>query len=118
MPAKSGFAARLAYVRWLRNRGRLANETDKELAAALGVTYGWLTKWKIRNDAPPGRDEARAIIAALSPLGVTEDWLFEGQGTPPEASLWKIWLKGPTAPVGDLIPDPRQTGRASKRAHG
>jgi transcriptional regulator with XRE-family HTH domain len=95
---------RLAYVRWLRGRGRLAVETDRELAHALGVTYGWLAKWKIRPDAPDGRTETRAIAQALAPMGVTDTWLFDGEGTPPEPKLWTVW-SGQTAVRGPSLED-------------
>ena len=52
-----GFAERLAYVRWLRNRGRLTPESDTELADAWGVGQKWLGKWKTRREAPEGRTD-------------------------------------------------------------
>ena len=88
-----GFAERLAYVRWLRSRGRIRPETDTELAASLGVGAKWLGKWKGKSSAPEGRTEATAIAAALSGIGVTLDWLYDGKGSPPEPSAWKGWLK-------------------------
>lgn len=118
MTAKYGFADRLAYIRWLRSRGRRAAETDREFAAAIGVTYGWFTKWKVRLDAPPGRTEARAILAALRPSGVTEEWLFDAKGKPPEHELWDVWVKGPVVVAGALLPDPRQQAKERSESQG
>lgn len=90
--AETGFADRLAYVRWLRNRGRLVPETDTEFASSVGVGTKWLTKWKSRPDAPEGRTEMLALEEALKPLGVVTAWLYDGKGQPPEPRLWKDWV--------------------------
>lgn len=84
-----GFAARLAYVRWLRNRGQLRAETDAELAEATGVGLPWLTKWKARDDAPNDRAITKRFAAGL---GVSDDWLIDGRGDAPEPALWRMWL--------------------------
>lgn len=117
MPTKAGFAGRLAYVRWLRSRGRVKLETDREFAAAMGVNYPWFAKWKTRTEAPDGRTETGAMAEALRPYGVTPDWLFDAKGSPPEPALWTIWLNGPVATpaVGELIPDPRGKGKPEER---
>lgn len=105
MSDESGFAERLAYVRWLRSRGRIAPESDRELAQALGVGEQWLRKWKSRPDAPDGRKEAQAIAGALAPLGVTIAWLYDEQGPPPEPALWAVWSGRPvTQPAAIEIP--------------
>jgi hypothetical protein len=87
-----GFADRLAYVRWLRARGKRAPETDTEFAANVGVGAKWLGKWKNKPNAPEGRTEAAAISAALAGMGVSLDWLYDGKGSPPEPIAWKRWL--------------------------
>jgi len=89
----TGFADRLAYVRWLRMRGRVAFENDREFAEALGVTYGWFAKWKSRRDAPEARKETNALARALEPMGVTYDWLFDNIGEAPEPEMWRDWLR-------------------------
>jgi transcriptional regulator with XRE-family HTH domain len=94
----STFAERLAYVRWLRSRGRPAPETDAELAGALGVTSGWIRKWKLRPDAPEGRTQMAAIEKALHPTGVSVHWLFDNQGTAPEPDQWDRWLEARKQP--------------------
>ena len=86
--ADSGFAERLAYVRWLRDRGRLKPETDGELATATGVTAGWIAKWKGREDSPNDRRMSGQFVSGL---GVDGGWLLDGAGTPPEPELWQAW---------------------------
>lgn len=84
----TGFHRRLAYVRWLRARGRAAPESDRELADATGVGYPWLNKWKGRKDAP---DSHEMRIAFANGLKVDGAWLFDNKGTPPEPELWSYW---------------------------
>lgn len=107
MEAQIGFAERFAYVRWLRARGRLSPESDRELAVALGVGESWIRKWKTRADAPEGRSEQKALERALAPLGVTVEWLYDNAGPPPQPSLWETWrvaLSGqPSLPASDSI---------------
>lgn len=88
-----GFAHRLAYLRWLQNRGRVKPLTDAEVAAWLGVGLKWLGKWKTKREAPEGRTEARAVERALATIDVTIDWLYDGEGAPPEPSQWAEWLR-------------------------
>lgn len=111
MAGESGFADRLAYVRWLRARGRRAPETDAEFAEAVGVTYGWLSKWKLRPDAPEGRTETGALTRALGPNGVTSDWLFDGKGSAPEPEQWKRWIKELPRHHGETIKRTAKTAR-------
>jgi hypothetical protein len=108
----TGFAHRLAYLRWLRNRGRVKAETDAEVSAWLGVGLKWLGKWKTRRDAPEGRTEARAVSAALRAIGVELDWLYDGAGDPPEPERWGEWLA--RVPV-EVIPAPKP--RRSVKKH-
>lgn len=89
--ARIGFRERLAFVRWLRAKGRTALESDAELAVALGVGYKWLQKWKTRAEAPEGRTEHDAIAKALKPLGVPVRWLYDGSGAQPWPDLWAYW---------------------------
>lgn len=87
---QAGFADRLAYVRWLRARGRLRPETDGELADVWGVGEKWLWKWKKSAVAPEGRTEERAIAEAVGEP-VTR-WLYDGTGPAPRVELWREWL--------------------------
>lgn len=87
-----GFRGRLAYVRWLRARGRVQPESDRDLALAVGVTEGWLYKWKDRIDPPDSRKHSDALCAGL---GVDSEWLLYARGTPPEPPMWKAWLISP-----------------------
>lgn len=91
-PSDIGFRERLAYLRWLRNRGRVRAETDAQFATALGLERGWVEKWKRRSDAPPGHKERRALETMLTPLDSSTDWLYEGSGHPPERAQWQLWL--------------------------
>lgn len=86
-----GFAARLAYLRWVFNAGRTEALKDAEFASRIGVGTKWLGKWKSRADAPPGRAEAQAIEAALRPWGATIAWLYDNDGAPPFPALWQFW---------------------------
>lgn len=81
----STFAERLAYARWVR----VVPETDQDFAARLGLSKAWVTKWKDRPDAPPGRREATKLAAALE---VSEGWLMNGEGAPPSPELWPGFL--------------------------
>lgn len=88
-----GFRDRLAYVRWLRARGKTKMERDTELAEGLGVGYEWLKKWGRRAEAPQGRREYDAIRRALTPIGVSVDWLYDGIGETPHPELWAFWVE-------------------------
>lgn len=81
----STFAERLAYARWLR----VVVETDQDFARRLGLSKAWVTKWKDRPDAPPGRREAERLTAALE---VAEGWLMNGAGDPPQPESWPGFL--------------------------
>lgn len=121
--AKSGFAYRLAYVRWLRQRGRTDFETDRELAGALGVGVPWFAKWKGSPESPDTRSQIRAIVTALAPLGVTEAWLIDGEGPAPEPNLWRWWtappIEHPPARTHDDVPVARpQAAKKSRRGNG
>jgi hypothetical protein len=87
-----GFAGRLAYVRWLLDRGRVMRLTDAEFAAWLGVGVKWLGKWKARTSAPKGMDEAEAIEVALGQHGWSRAWLYKGTGGAPVPDQWRGWL--------------------------
>lgn len=87
-----GFRDRLAYLRWRRNAGRVAPETDEELATEWGVGLQWLRKWKRRVQSPEGRREEKAITAALGEA--TARWLYDGIGTAPDLALWQVWTEG------------------------
>lgn len=93
-----GFRERLAYLRWLRARGRLRAETDAEVATALGVGEKWLTKWKGRADAPEGRTEEAAIKASIG--AQPAQWLYDGTGPAPEPARWREWLQAREDRVG------------------
>jgi hypothetical protein len=88
-----GFRDRLAYVRWLRARGKTRMEKDTELAEGLGVGYEWLKKWGRRAEAPEGRTQYEAIRRALEPIGVAVDWLYDGVGETPHPELWAFWVE-------------------------
>jgi hypothetical protein len=87
-----GFRDRLAYLRWLRNAGRAAPETDEELAREWGVGLQWLRKWKRRADSPEGRREEKAITTALGEA--VARWLYDGVGNAPDASARRVWSEG------------------------
>lgn len=97
----TGFNTRLAYLRWLRARGRAAPETDRELAAAAGVGYPWFQKWKTRTDAPDSRELGRKLCRGLD---ADEAWLLDGIGAPPEPGLWKVWTSTPAKNVAQEPP--------------
>lgn len=89
-----GFADRLAYVRWLRQAGRTEVESLRAFSAAIGVEYAWLHKWADSARAPTRRPEIKALMAGLAPMGITEEWLIDGTGTPPMPTLWRgVWIK-------------------------
>lgn len=88
-----GFRDRLAYVRWLRARGKTRMEKDTELAEGLGVGYEWLKKWGRRAEAPEGRQQYEAIRRALEPIGVPVDWLYDGIGETPHPEFWAFWVE-------------------------
>jgi len=100
-----GFAERLAYLRWLLNRGRTDPITDIQLAERLGVGLKWLGKWKSRDEAPNGRSEALRISEAIKPWGASIDWLYDGKGEAPEPALWRAWLA-----ARDEVTDPPPPG--------
>lgn len=87
-----GFNDRMAYVRWLRDMGHTEPENLTSFAKAIGVKYDWLYKWIDSKQPPSRRSEIKALVAGLSPMGVTEDWLIDGNGPAPEPPLWKLWL--------------------------
>lgn len=98
----SSFSERLAYARWVR----VVDESDKALAARAKVTAVWLGKWKVRADAPQGRKEGPRLARAL---GVSEEWLLDGEGDPPDVELWNDWLlkrRGITRTDYQSYPDP------------
>lgn len=99
-----GFAHRLAYVRWLRDRGRVVREADRQFAIAMGVGEKWYIKWKQRDHAPEGRTEFEAFAAGLATMGVSAAWLYDGKGATPEPKLWDAWAK-------DLLTPSVQGGR-------
>lgn len=116
----TGFDKRLAYVRWLRARGRPAPESDRELAAATGVGYPWLSKWKSRSDAPDSREQATKLCQGL---GVDAAWLLDNIGMPPEPELWRAWSSAqkPTKtgpPMYDGEPVRRAKEQKKKRRGG
>lgn len=107
-----GFRERLAYVRWLRARGKTAVEKDTELAEELGVGYEWLKKWAKRSDAPPGRDQFETLARTLAPLGVSADWLYTGRGGTPHPDLWARWIEAFRDVGVSEIDDPPETNTA------
>lgn len=94
-----GFSLRLAYVRWLRDRGRIVRESDRQFAERMNIGEKWVTKWKLRDDAPEGRSEYDALRCALAPMGVAMNWLYDGTGAAPEPRLWVEW-------TAHIAPDP------------
>jgi len=108
---------RLAYVRWLRARGRASAETDRELATATGVGYPWLQKWKTRPDAPDSREQGRKLCEGL---GIDGAWLLDNKGAAPEPELWQHWLASQRAAAITQIPasafkPARKIGSARRR---
>lgn len=94
MAAAIGFAERFAFVRFLRAMGRLSPESDRELAAALGVGESWIRKWKTRADAPEGR-----VVMFLYVPATIMVLLRPNEGTVPawlerSAARWPAWLRG------------------------
>lgn len=87
--AEAGFAARLAYVRWLRDLGALAPESDRALAQRAGVGYEWLAKWKKRSDAPETRSPGKLLAKALD---ADPNWLLDAEGQPPQPDMWARWI--------------------------
>jgi hypothetical protein len=87
--APPSFAERLAYARWVRQLTTNApEESDMELVRRSGVKQPWFSKWKGRDDVPPGRE----ILQLADALGVSWQWL-EGQDRPPPLpSLWRDWF--------------------------
>lgn len=110
LAAAIGFAERFAFVRFLRAMGRLSPESDRELAAALGVGESWIRKWKTRADAPEGRSEQKAIEKALEPMGVGIEWLYDGVGAAPD--FWEPWYRAHL----ELQKRPRQRGESADAA--
>lgn len=99
MPTRpSQFGERLAYCRWLRSRGLVCTEGEREFARNVGIPESWYFDWKYRPDPPRIGSHALKLLAALAGLGVTQDWLFYGVGTPPEPALWDAWFAH--APTG------------------
>lgn len=90
-PRPSTFAERLAYARWVRQLtiADSPEEADKDLAARIAVSTGWLAKWKIREDAPPGHREITALAEAV---GVPWKWLAGQEDGPPLPALWADWF--------------------------
>lgn len=95
----TGFAVRLAYVRWLRARRFRVPETDRQLAKATGVSEAWLYKWKDRHDSPDSRAHAYKLADGL---GVDREWLLDNSGTPPEPKLWNDWMSWRRKPAEEL----------------
>lgn len=87
------FAERLAYVRWLRDRGRQRPESERELAGRADVGYAWLQKWKRSDTAPAERTLTARLVNALK---VEARWLLDGDGDAPEPERWKEWLAAKT----------------------
>lgn len=83
-----GFRDRYFYVVWLRSRGLAAYPTRKDIALGANVGYSWLQKREGRDDASNDRTLTRSLC---SYLGVSEDWLLDGKGEPPDAGLWGVW---------------------------
>lgn len=102
----TGFSRRLAYIRWLRARGRPAPETDKELAESTGVGVPWLQKWKSRPDAPDTRSIAHTFVRGLGLTPAQGIWLLDGTGEPPEPPMWKGWKVSPRFAQLDTLTDP------------
>lgn len=122
-----GYGERIAYVLWLRARGRMEPETDAEVATGAGVGYVWFQKWKRRADAPADRTLTRLLCRYLNPEGLAafDDWLLDAVGSPPESGLWGIWwgrrleLRGAEkrpAPIAPIIPRANPRGSAGKPA--
>jgi hypothetical protein len=101
MADDQGFANRLAYVRWLRGMGRDELEMLSDFAKAIGVKYSWLYKWAESPKSPTRRPEIKALIAGLEPMGVSEEWLIDGKGTPPRADLWTSWAHARSERLGE-----------------
>lgn len=113
-----GFSGRLAYLRWLRARGRVSAPSDREFADELEVGESWLRKWKFREDPPERRTEEAAFVRTFGKAAAT--WLYEGLGLPPEPMLWKEWVvewrAAQTVPVtqNPPAPDTAQTGKGKR----
>lgn len=99
----STFADRLAYLRWRWAAGAI-KATDLAFAQSLGVGEKWYAKWKVSDRAPGGRDEHKAIATRIG--APVADWLYDGEGEPPEPELWVRWK----APVRAADP-PMHYGR-------
>lgn len=99
------FQYRLAYLRWRQGLGQPKIENDADFARRAGVGYEWLKKWMVRDDAPPGRAHAKILSRALD---AHEDWLFDGDGEPPDKGLWDRWTGAHAAfEGGDGLPEMR-----------
>lgn len=103
-----GFRERLAYLRWLRDCGALTPESDGKLADYLGVGVKWLGKWKRSQKAPNGIAEHEAIETSLREMGVAINWLYKGEGDPPEPDMWARWEKAWRTRVREGPPGKRE----------
>lgn len=84
----TGFHERVAYVLWLRSRGRVEAITLREVAVGAGLGYEWVRKWLRQSDAPRDREYTRKLCVYLA---VGPDWLLDRIGEPPEPGLWGVW---------------------------
>lgn len=86
----STWAERLEYARWVRPlRAHGPEESDSAFAARAGLTQPWFSKWKGRDDVPPGRE----ILAIGEALDVDWKWLAGQEGAvPPLPALWRDWF--------------------------
>jgi hypothetical protein len=104
--ARSGFAERFGYVRWLLHLAHgsepsfteIADELTRWLKRPKGeeVASQTVSGWAKRDEFPDSRDFARALPAVL---GVEEDWLIDGSKPPPRPELWAAWIRARRHPI-------------------
>lgn len=83
------FGERFAYALWVAHGETGRAPGFAAIAKTIGRTGPSVGAWLQRVKPPPFHD-VRAPLAAY--LGVSEAWLFDAVGEPPNPDLWRGWL--------------------------
>jgi hypothetical protein len=87
---EQSFAARLAYLRFLKHLESGKHPTNVDIGRAADLSGEAVTQWIARDSAPTGYSTLKALVAYFEiPEG--ETWLVEGRGPPPRPTVWELW---------------------------
>lgn len=129
--ARSTFASRLGYVRWLWHLATGEPLDFSEIGRRVGNAAGTeplvgqtISGWAKRETAPDSYRNNKALAVTF---GVSESWLINGAGEPPRPDLWSPWerFRAIELPdewvLGEVVADRAANGtspRIPMRPHG